>query len=153
MKKTPLPKKLPFSRTPSIDGKRTKIDPLLVRVLVHFGGRRALAKLLGISDQALWTWRKVPPMRAAQVADLSRGAFTAQELAPELYGTKAEREKAKAQADRMARAGASAQARRAADLAAAQKAARKRRKAKPKGKAKPKATRRKPDHQPPAPPP
>ncbi len=43
-------------------------------VIAHFGSKVATARALGIQKAAVSKWKKlVPPLRAAQVHDLTRG--------------------------------------------------------------------------------
>lgn len=52
-------------------------------VIKHFGGTRALMRLMGVSRMAISKWRKegcLPPARALQVEHLSGGKFKASRL-------------------------------------------------------------------------
>ena len=47
------------------------------------GSRRKLAKLLGISSQAVYSWDQVPPLRVLEVERLS--GVSRHRLRPDLY--------------------------------------------------------------------
>ena len=59
------------------------MDKALLKVLKVVGGRRALAKRLGISRQAVQQWRRVPLEHMAEIERLT--AIPARELRPDLY--------------------------------------------------------------------
>ena len=56
------------------------------RVIEHFGSQAALARLLGVSTQAVHQWQaKVPIARAIQIEHLSNGAVQRQHMRPDIW--------------------------------------------------------------------
>lgn len=62
-----------------------RVDPIVVinDVYAHFGGVTDLARKLELSRAAVHLWRRngrIPELRCYQIADLSRGKFSAEFL-------------------------------------------------------------------------
>lgn len=50
-------------------------------LILHFGGRAAFAKALGVNLSTIWRWRtSMPYGRAYQIEILTNGKFKAQDL-------------------------------------------------------------------------
>lgn len=57
-----------------------------VAAIAAAGGPSEVSRRLGITPQALWKWTVVPAARAGQLADLSGGAVTREQLRPDIFG-------------------------------------------------------------------
>lgn len=68
-----------------------QIDPALKRAILSVGGASTLAKLVGVTPQALWQWRRVPAARVLAVEAATRGLVTRHELRPDFYPPPAKR--------------------------------------------------------------
>jgi DNA-binding transcriptional regulator YdaS (Cro superfamily) len=56
------------------------------RLVAHFGGQYKLAQSLGVSSAAVSLWvkdSKIPPMRAIEIEEITKGKFKARELVGE----------------------------------------------------------------------
>lgn len=63
----------------------------LDKVVVHFGGQHRLAGALNVSSAAVHYWVKdgyMPPFRAIQIEQMTRGAFLAVDLVKGSQGIK-----------------------------------------------------------------
>lgn len=56
---------------------------ILTRVFAHYGGAAALAKLLGVTRQAVHAWREVPLRHLKRIA--AETNIPREELRPDLY--------------------------------------------------------------------
>lgn len=56
-------------------------------VVARIGGRSKVAKLLGVTPQAVFKWEhtKVPAARAIQIEQLTHGFCTVKDLRPDLF--------------------------------------------------------------------
>lgn len=52
----------------------------LQKTLEHVGGQSALAKRLGIRQQSVQQWKKIPPKRALEIEKITDGAVTVREI-------------------------------------------------------------------------
>ncbi|MEO8714398.1 MAG: YdaS family helix-turn-helix protein [Acetobacteraceae bacterium] len=58
-------------------------DPILDRVYLASGGRRALARHLGIRMESTFSWLRVPPARALAIEKLT--GIPVYELRPDIF--------------------------------------------------------------------
>lgn len=59
--------------------------PALRRAIEIVGKPTDLARLVGVTPQALSQWKRVPPMRVLQVEAATGGRVTRHELRPDIY--------------------------------------------------------------------
>jgi|GEM_PF-3295514 len=50
------------------------------KVIKHFGGPSSLAKLLGVTPQAISKWKHIPSRRVKQIIELPNNKFSYEEL-------------------------------------------------------------------------
>jgi len=63
----------------------TKLNAI-ERAIQAVGGQKNLAKMMGVSKQAVTKWRKkVPAERVLKIESATNGAVTRHELRPDLY--------------------------------------------------------------------
>jgi len=48
----------------------------------EFGGMAEMAKALGVSTQAVYQWKVIPPLRALQIERLTSGRISAAKMNP-----------------------------------------------------------------------
>lgn len=61
---------------------------LTVRELINlFGSVSALAEAAGVSRQAVWQWKNIPPARCPRIANASKGKVTVHHLRPDVFGS------------------------------------------------------------------
>jgi DNA-binding transcriptional regulator YdaS (Cro superfamily) len=65
-------------------------DPSFRKALKTVGGRRPLARLLGISHQAIAQWKRIPAERVMEVEKVT--GITRSTLRPDIYPKHRERE-------------------------------------------------------------
>lgn len=61
-----------------------KREKVVIDVIAKAGSVRALARALGISYEAVWKWRRVPPARVLEVEALT--GIPRESLRPDIYG-------------------------------------------------------------------
>lgn len=74
------------------------MDDALERAAKAVGDRKALAKLLGISHQAIYQWKRCPSERVLAVENLT--GVSRSDLRPDIYPADASRSRAKRTATR-----------------------------------------------------
>ena len=72
--------------------KSSGADSILAHVIAAAGGPSALARALGISPQAVCQWKRVPPLRAQAVHDVT--GIPPAVLRPDIFGKAAVGERA-----------------------------------------------------------
>lgn len=58
----------------------------LDRALLAVGGAASMAKVLGISAQAVGQWEIAPPNRVLKIEEATRGLVTRHDLRPDVFG-------------------------------------------------------------------
>jgi DNA-binding transcriptional regulator YdaS (Cro superfamily) len=63
----------------------TKRDEALERAIEMVGGTSALGRYLGISQSAVWQWRRCPAERVLAIVQATGCKITCHELRPDIY--------------------------------------------------------------------
>lgn len=64
-------------------------DPALTEAIALIGGNSALARILGISREAVSQWDRCPAERVLAVSDATNGTVRPEELRPDIYRAQA----------------------------------------------------------------
>lgn len=72
-------------------------SPALKEAIEKAGSASALARLLGVTPQAVGQWKRAPAERVLLIEQVMEGKVTRYDLRPDIYGTKDKQEVAAAQ--------------------------------------------------------
>lgn len=65
---------------------KSSMSKELDRALRAVGGVASMAKLLGITTQAVGQWEVAPPNRVLKIEEATRGLVTRHDLRPDVFG-------------------------------------------------------------------
>lgn len=63
----------------------------IARAIEAVGGQTALAKILGITTQAISQWKRVPPAHVLAIETATGGRVTRHEMRPDVFGPEPQR--------------------------------------------------------------